>query len=246
MILNKRIYQYVARFGLLSGLKLFFKVRASRSKDTISFHIPQLEHLVYLRRRSTDFLVFEEIFIDQIYKFPHKNEVGYIIDAGANIGLAALYFQRCFPGAQIISIEPVSENFELLKLNTCKYDNIICYQNGLWNKKTNLKITNTTEGNWAFMVEETDDQGDISAVCINDILRENPASKIDILKLDIEGSEKEVFEMGTDWIPLTRKIIVEVHENKRQGATGSVLSALDGFDFSRKSATYIFENPAAG
>jgi FkbM family methyltransferase len=245
MILNKRIYQYVARFGLYSGLKLFFKVRASWSRDTISFNIPKLEHKVYLRRRSSDFLVFEEIFIDQIYKLPEKDEVQYIIDAGANIGLAALYFQRCFPGATIISIEPVSENFQLLQLNTSKYENITCYHNGLWNKKSNLKITNTTEGNWAFMVEETTDKGDLCAIAVNDILRENPTSKIDILKMDIEGSEKEVFETGTEWIPLTKKIIVEVHENKREGATDSVLSALKGFNFSKQSATYIFENPVA-
>jgi FkbM family methyltransferase len=244
MIINKRIFQYVARFGLLPGLKLFFRVRASWSNGTISFNIPKLEHKVFLRRRSSDFLVFEEVFIDEVYQLPSGTEAKYIIDAGANIGLAALYFQRSFPGAKIISIEPVTENFHLLMLNTSGYHNITCYQNGLWDKKSNLKITNTTEGDWAFMVEETDAEGDISAISINDILIENPTCKIDILKMDIEGSEKEVFETNTEWISRTEKIIVEVHENKRKGATDSVLSALHGFTFSKKSATYHFENAA--
>ncbi|MET1055169.1 MAG: FkbM family methyltransferase [Pedobacter sp.] len=241
MILNKRIYQYVARFGLLNGLKLFLTVRASRSKGTISFHIPKLEHKVYIRRRSTDFLVFEEIFIDEIYKQPGTIDPRYIIDAGANIGLAALYFQRTFPGAKIISVEPVSDNFDLLKLNTSGYQNITCYHNGLWDKKSNLKITNTAEGAWAFMVEETDEEGDICAISINDILRELPTDQIDVLKMDIEGSEKEVFETSTEWINLTKRIIVEVHENKRKGATDAVLRALRGFSFSKVCCTYHFD-----
>lgn len=243
MIINKRIYQYVARFGLFTGLKLFLTVRASWSKGTISFNLPRLDHKIFLRRRSSDFLVFEEIFIDQIYKLPPQLEAEYIIDAGANIGLAALYFQRSFPGAKIISIEPVSENFRLLELNTSGYPNIVRYQNALWNKKSNLKITNTTEGDWAFMVEETNEEGDVSAIAINDILKEVPTGRIDILKMDIEGSEKEVFESATEWISITKNIIVEVHENKREGATDSVLSALRGFNFSKKSATYNFNRP---
>jgi len=241
MIINKRIYQYVARFGFFPGLKLFFMVRASRSNGTISFNIPKLEHKVHLRRRSTDFLVFEEIFIDEIYKLPQTSKAKYIIDAGANIGLAALYFQRCFPGAQIISIEPVTDNFNLLKLNTCGYNNIICYQNGLWDKKSNLKITNTTEGDWAFMVEETDEEGDICAISINDILKASPTERIDVLKMDIEGSEKEVFESSTEWIEKTTRIIVEVHDNKREGASKSVLSALPGCAFSKICSTYHFD-----
>jgi len=245
MIINKRIFQYVARFGLLRGLQLFLQVRASWSNGMISFKIPKLEHKVFLRRRSSDFLVFEEIFIDQIYKLPPTLEANYIIDAGANIGLAALYFQRCFPGAKIISIEPVNENFHLLELNTSKYHNIICYENALWDKKSNLIITNTTEGDWAFMVEETDHEGDVCAIAVNDILKENPTLKIDIFKMDIEGSEKEVFETGTEWVSITRNIIVEVHDNKRKGATDAVLSALRGFNFTKKSATYHFENTAS-
>jgi len=241
MIINKRIYQYVARFGLFPGLKLFFTVPASRSNGTITFKIPELEHTIHLRRRSTDFLVFEEIFIDEIYKLPPTSNAKYIIDAGANIGLAALYFQRCFPGAQIISIEPVTENFHLLKLNTSGYKNITCYHNGLWDKKSNLKITNTTEGNWAFMVEETDEDGDICAISINDILKASPTDKIDVLKMDIEGSEKEVFESCTEWIKKTGRIIVEVHDNKRKGASDAVLSALPGCSFSKVCSTYHFD-----
>lgn len=243
MLINKRIYQYPARFGLLAGLRLFFKIRLSRSKGIISFRIPKLPHEIFLRRQTTDFYVFEEVFIDEVYKTHVKTNAAYIIDAGANIGLAALYFQRAFPGSRIISIEPESSNFELLQLNTSKYSNIERYQKGLWNKKCALKITETNEGNWGFMVEETTDKiGAIEAIAVSDLLEDHPTSVIDIFKIDIEGSEKEVFEGNGDWIPKTKKIIVEVHENLRKGATDAVLSALNDFSFSKATETYHFVN----
>lgn len=172
-----------------------------------------------------------------------KTDANYIIDAGANIGLAALYFQRAFPGSRIISIEPESSNFELLQLNTSKYSNIERYQKGLWNKKCALKITETNEGNWGFMVEETTDKTDvIDAIAVSDLLEDHPTPVIDIFKIDIEGSEKELFESNADWIPMAKKIIVEVHENLRKGARHSVLSALKDFSFSKTTETYHFEN----
>jgi FkbM family methyltransferase len=177
------------------------------------------------------------------YKMHGKTDATYIIDAGANIGLSALYFQRAFPGAKIISIEPESSNFELLQLNTSKYDNIVRYHNGLWDKKCALKITNTSDGNWGFMVEETtDNTGVIPAICLRDVLDDHPSAVIDILKVDIEGSEKEVFESNTEWISKAQRIIVEVHENLRRGATDSVLSALKDFSFSKTTETYHFSN----
>jgi len=243
MLLNKRIYQYPARFGLIAGLSLFFKIRLSRSKGRISFLIPELPHEIFLRRQTTDFYVFEEIFIDEVYKMHVKTDANYIIDAGANIGLAALYFQRAFPGSRIISIEPESSNFEILELNTSKYSNIERYHKGLWNKKCALKITETNEGNWGFMVEETTDKTNvIEAIAVSDLLEDHPTPVIDIFKIDIEGSEKEVFEGNTDWIPMAKTIIVEVHENLRKGATNSVLSALKDFNFSKTTETYHFEN----
>ncbi|HEX8608711.1 MAG TPA: FkbM family methyltransferase, partial [Pedobacter sp.] len=77
---------------------------------------------------------------------------------------------------------------------------------------------------------------------VSDLLADHPTSVIDILKIDIEGSEKEVFEGNTDWIPKTRKVIVEVHENLRKGATNAVLAALKDFSFSKTTETYHFDN----
>ena len=240
---EKRIFQYIGRFGLYHGLKIFFGVRRARSKDLLSFKIPGLKENVLIRRKSSDFLVFEEIFIDECYKISPCGEIKYIVDAGANIGLAALYFMWQFPNVKIICIEPESANFTLLKKNTQNYSNVIRYKAGLWNKKGFLKITNSKDESWAFMVEEISIQeGNLRTVTIEDILAENPTDRIDIIKIDIEGSEKEVFEKNIDWVEKTKYLIVEIHEDTRIGAKKSVMSALKNFEHQKVFENYYFLN----
>ena len=55
---------------------------------------------------------------------------------------------------------------------------------------------------------------------------------LDVLKLDIEGSEKEVFEKNVEeWLPFTKMLIIEIHDNMRKGASKSVFTAISKYDF---------------
>lgn len=238
---KRRIYQYIKKFGLYHGLITFFSVRRSKSKDLLSFKIPGLKENILLRRKSSDFYVFEEIFIEERYHISPNCEVKYIVDVGANIGLAALYFTKLFPNSKIICIEPESSNFELLVRNTANYPNIIRYKAGLWNKKCFLKIINVEDANWAFIVEETPaKEGNLFAIAMEDILLENPTESIDLIKVDIEGSEKEVFEKNIEWLKKTKNLIIELHEDIRNGATQSVMSALKDFDHKNILENHFF------
>ena len=49
-----------------------------------------------------------------------KNEI-VIIDAGANIGFASVFYKNKFPNSRIVALEPEKENFNWLKKNTLKY-----------------------------------------------------------------------------------------------------------------------------
>ena len=68
---------------------------------------------------------------------------------------------------------------------------------------------------------------------------------IDVLKLDIEGSEKEVFEEGYEnWLPKTKLLLVELHDKMKKGCSRSVLNAVNKYDFSFdiKGENIIFTN----
>jgi hypothetical protein len=96
-------------------------------------------------------------------------------------------------------------------------------------------------------VEEVDasTSGSIPAYSIGSIMEEMNWSTIDLLKLDIEGSEKEVFEKNYEsWLPNTKMIIVEVHDHMRKGAAKSVFTATNkyNFSFSMNHENLIFMN----
>ena len=90
----------------------------------------------------------------------------------ANIGLTSIYLATKYPTANIISIEPENENFQILVQNAAKYENIIPVKAGVWNKKTFLAIKDNGGGNNAFTVEEVSEESEstIQALSIVDVI----------------------------------------------------------------------------
>lgn len=243
-LFKKKIFKYIKCFGLYNGLYIFLKVRRSSKTGLISFSIPGLKEPVFLRRQSSDFSVFEEIYIDQQYAINFQKEsIKTIIDAGANIGLSALYFLKKYPSATIICLEPEDTNFELLQKNVGGYCNILIIKKGLWHSNERLNFINPEAEKWSFELKAANkDDGGIEGISINDIITDYNLSGIDLLKIDIEGSEKEVFGLNTAWINKVKHIIVEIHENMRPGAYQAVMKlALDNkFNCTHQSAQYFF------
>ena len=238
---RKRIFKYIARFGITDGIRLFFRVRRSKSTGIIQFKIPGLEHPVFIRRESSDFAVFEEIFIDGHYEGLLGKNADTIIDAGANIGLTTLYFLKYYPNAVIVCVEPEPENYAMLLMNTRSYKNVTCLNKGLWSNTARLRIRDLRTDSWAFEVMETTNENDsFPAVTISDILAERHLPTVDILKIDIEGSEREVFDTGAQWIDQVKYVMVEIHEDMRKGAHQSVMNLMTQYGFSHTANGPLF------
>ncbi len=171
---------------------------------------------VYVRWNTSDVNVYYHTLVQKEYKFPFTIDPKFIIDAGANIGLAALVFNRRYPEARIICIEPESGNAAILKKNIRGKDSIQFLHKGLWSKSTFLKIIDINQSNWAFITEEVADTEayDVDAISVNELLDVSPEGVIDILKVDIEGSERTLFKENLEWLPNTKLIIIELHSDE--------------------------------
>lgn len=194
---------------------------------------------LHLRIRSTDIYVYEEVFLKEEYNiksFALKPKV--IIDAGGNIGLTAVYFANRFPDVKILTIEPEKSNFDLLKLNTSYYSQIIPIRAALWSENKKIRIKDSGKGSWAY---QTSDNSDLQSTTLDDdawvdgftldyIMYQYNLVNIDILKIDIEGSEKEIFETSSSWINQVNCIIVELHEHLKPGCLRSFYNGSNGFD----------------
>lgn len=177
---------------------------------------------VYLRNKYYDTKIFSQIFIYEELNFHLSHVPKTIIDCGANIGLATLYFKFKYPQVRIVSVEPESSNFALLKKNTAAYDNIHLINKGIWSKSGTLYLVDGGEGHASFQVSESKPQnnviGEISAISIEEIIESFNIAKIDLLKMDIEGSEFVCFSHDYEnWLSKTDCVAIEIHEHMRPG-----------------------------
>lgn len=203
----------------------------------INFEDNALAYPFYLRKNTSDIDVFREIIGENLYSIDFKLEPKVIIDCGANIGVSAVYLTNKYPESKIICIEPEINNYNLLLKNTFNYTNIICYNTGVWNCNDNLVIDDPGLGDWGFRVQKENNNTTHSfkALTINDIMKKHNIQNVDLLKVNIEGAEKELFESNYDyWIPKTFCMIIELHDHMKTGCSQSVLKALNEFDFSIK------------
>ena len=125
--------------------------------------------------------------------------------------------------------QPVNPNFELLRHNTEFYPNITCLKKALWSGPANLSIANPTAESMSFRVSPSA-QGDkegILAVGVKDLAEMFEGSRIDLLKIDIEGAEKEVFQHGMNqWIDQVDTIAVELHDRFQPGCHKALVDSL--------------------
>ena len=238
------ISQCIKNFGFLPGLVIYFQIKILK-KGKIS--IPGLSHSVYLRPHTSDVHTFREIFLRQEYNITLSQNPQFIIDAGANIGFTTLYFSRRYPATKILSLEPDQGNFEILKKNTAHYQNITPIQAALWNKEGSIEITDKGYGVRGFMVEEAsvNSTSSMPATTLSALIQKYNIASIDILKMDIEGSEKEVFATEVEkWLPITKCLVIELHDRMKPGCSQAVFKALANYDFEMtiKGENLVFTN----
>ncbi len=199
---------------------------------------------IIIRRNTTDLETFGQVFVAKEYGLAVSFKPRFMIDAGANVGYATMYFKSRFPSLKVIALEPEKSNFDTLVQNTSRLNNVTCLQKGLWNERTNLVVEDIGLGKWGFITREAREknESDIEAVTVDSILELSAYTHIDILKIDIEGSEKEVFESAENWIGKVNVIFVETHDRFKTGSSHAVYSALpDGlFSEYRRGENIIF------
>jgi FkbM family methyltransferase len=214
--------------------------------EEISLRAPPAPHPVRLRLSGSDAPTFGQVFTNLEYAIDLPREPAYIMDLGANIGLATVYFAGRFPSARIACVEPDAENFRMLKANVAPYDGVRPFHAAVWPDRGALEIVDTKEGgaplkSWAIRVRPIQDKdpgraagGQIPAMTIPDIMEQAGFPRIDLLKVDIEGAELELFSRNTEsWIDFVDALVIETHDRLKPGCTEAVESVMGPRGFVR-------------
>lgn len=184
-------------------------------------------------------MLFREIFMKRTYAFDCDTSTPRIIDAGANIGLATIFFKSIYPNAKIVAFEPDPRTFALLKQNVC--------ENALESVTLVNAALGDEEGTVEFFVRNDVVAGDIGAstqkrlryefhgpseikkiavpsVRLSQHLHRN--RPVDLLKLDIEGSEGSVFRDIAPYLAGIGAIAMEYHHIPDANPLEPIVAAL--------------------
>jgi FkbM family methyltransferase len=155
-----------------------------------------------------DILVYEEYELVRAFSCA-KLGGAVVVDIGAQVGLFTL--KAAAFAKSVSSYEPGSSNFRLLKENVERNSlhNVQLHQTALWSSKGKVKFT---EGGAGFVSDLGGTRADyeVETTTLDSVVAE--AGHVDLLKMDIEGAEYDVFphcEAGT--LRRIEKIVAEVH-----------------------------------
>lgn len=236
----RRSIGYAKNVGLINLIKYYLEcychVKGSNKEKTIMVMKYKKYGLkCYLRKNSADLLVFGNVCLANGYEFALKefdklDSVEYIVDLGANIGITSKILAMRYPGAKVVSVEPDADNFKVLKANMKSIEHSVVKKCGVWNKKTKLAILRGKE-EYGFRLVE-DSNGTIPVIGMAELIRENELTRIDILKVDIEGSEYQLFDESAEkWLDIVQSIVIEIHDHLVEGCYDRVHNTLIGKGF---------------
>lgn len=199
------------------------------AQDFLSIWIREWKQFVVVRPFSTDLAVLHKILIDREYAPPPGLSPTVIIDAGAYIGLSTMFFHHRFPEATIFALEPDPENFKLLKKNTSGVTQIQIINAALWSTNEPQNFKTEAAEPWASRISDQRNSDDELVQCITLTELENLAGGcIDLMKLDIEGGEAEVFKSVTPKsLARVKAIVIEFHDRFFPGSSAPFLKAIE-------------------
>ena len=213
--------------------------RESLEKAKIFSDIVQVENELRFRYESTelvarlsphsDITVANQVFGDLEYfpaidffrvNFPERKELK-IIDAGANVGYSSAYFSTSFPAARIACIEPDAGNVAVLERNLSgliREGKARVFRNGLLGSSSRNIVTKNDfrDGlDWSITVDEAESgESDLTSINVEEVLRQMNWNTVDLIKMDIEGSERGVFEDPgcLEFLERTTAVAIEIHD----------------------------------
>lgn len=220
-------------YGTAKGIKLYLQLKVWKNK---LISLPGMDQPILIRPNTQDIHAFAQVFLQREYDLDLPFVPKTIIDAGANVGYASLYFNACFRDAEILAIEPDQNNFKTLQSN-CKHIAKVKLEEKALHRDNNieLQLIDPGLGSTGFMTSEdtNDDHAPfISTISPLSAMEKMKWSGIDLFKIDIEGGEKALFNEGCEtWLPKTKCVVIEFHERFEKNSSVPAFEALAAHDF---------------
>lgn len=179
----------------------------------------------FLRTSGSDAAVFHEIYLKGEYASLlrllalNKIKVRTVADIGANIGLAGRYFYRHLQPERMICLEPFAANAAVCQKNLEGCKGVALLNKAVWRTTVaalHLHRHFRDGQDWSIAASESDGSlrvGKAEAITLHQLMQLPGFESIDLLKVDIEGGEQEIFapDADTSFLENVKVVCVELH-----------------------------------
>ena len=231
--------------GWPSTMNILARRLAQRS-GTISSRLKNMRKDIELSPVDSDLFVLAQIFGWREYdpgetiklrlnevarKWRATGVTPLVIDGGANVGYSALFFSQAFPQAEVIAAEPERKTFQRLSRNCAGIPAIRPVHAAIWKHNEGVRFELEDRGSWSNHVGEEGEL--VPSLTLERLCKSEHPSRILVLKLDVEGAEREIIEACPEIVGSAMCIMIEPHDFMHPGAAGlePLFRALAGRDF---------------
>jgi len=216
------------KYALRSRSLGFAKAALSDSPTGAITTVDYFGKPVHYREGSSDALVIYEILLkgrkSEYWhaRLPSPDKVQVVLDIGANVGAATVFFSELYPAAKIHSFEPIPDNLEILKMNAAsrgRQGQIDCHHLALSDRDGELQMIHSpginNHGGWSFYQRGAAGDEEKLSVPVRksgDFVSELGLDRIDVIKIDTEGAEKEILHgLSPEQLATVKYIVGELH-----------------------------------
>jgi FkbM family methyltransferase len=193
----------------------------------------QVEHF----NPSTTRYLYREIFARQYYHFLASTPSPTILDCGANVGMASIYFKWLYPNAKIKAFEPDPTTFGLLQrnLNANRLD-VESYNCALWDEDGELDFHVDAGDPGSLLMSVNASRSKATSIKVpSRKLSDFIDGPVDFMKLDVEGAEHHVLNdlIKSGKLKQIRQMAVEYHHGigRQKSCLARFLQGLEGAGF---------------
>jgi FkbM family methyltransferase len=162
-----------------------------------------------------------ELWFEDVYRVKELTlpTGAVVVDIGANIGLFSIQVALQTPNCRVVAIEPVPECFECIKASVRSFSltNVEAHQLGLGRAKGLARVRRagrSLDNRLTCLAEGTNGEAPITVLSMDELFARLQLEDVELLKMDIEGGEYDVFStVRSSTLLQIRTIVAEFHDN---------------------------------
>jgi FkbM family methyltransferase len=247
---RRRLSQVGVLFRL-AGLWQTFSFLSQRllNLPLTSVQLREIAFPLYLRPGTSDWTALRHVLEERDCDVALVQEPRLIVDGGANVGFASVLFANKYPRARILAVEPHRDNAVIMRLNCLGYPYVELINSAIWSYNACLEIANPDSPiHGGFQVRETTslrNPNTFHGITVTELLHRTDEQEIDLLKLDIEGAEAEIFSHGYhDWIRRIKTLVIECHGESAEKIVRKAMAEAGSFRCFQRGEKLVFQREA--